>query len=181
MTQAVLFGTWNKALTDALKTLSWAVTVDEYPYTVTKLETPCIFIDVPGWKNMEVSDGQVNVMIECDLYVVVDKSTDSADKPEVYARALAMDLSQWVEGSDFGIDDAYDATFIDAVRTDFDPRLDDYIVMRVSFSQQLPIGAPLFADPEGNPLKRIYLGVDPNIGADHVNDYRLIYEAQPDE
>ncbi|KFC13131.1 hypothetical protein GTGU_00173 [Trabulsiella guamensis ATCC 49490] len=178
MTKPVLMGTWHKALTDSLSSLSWVKNVADYPEQVTKLTTPAVFVDVAGWQQADSSDGQVNVVLQCDLFVVVDRTGQSAEKPEVYARALAMDLTQWLSGADFGIEEAYPAEFLDAVRDEFDQRLADYIVFRVSFSQQLPVGEPFFADPEGAPLQRVYLGVAPDIGRAHEEDYRLIWESK---
>ena len=178
MTRPVMMGEWHKALVDSLSTLSWAKNVADYPEEITKLTTPAIFIDVPGWQPAESADGQVNVIIRCDLFLVVDKSGNSVDKPEVYSRALAMDLTQWLQGATFGLESAEPAEFLDATRDEFDRRLGDYIVFRVSFSQQLPVGEPLFPDPDGLPLNRVYLGIAPDIGRTHEQDYRLIYERQ---
>ncbi|HDE7361680.1 TPA: hypothetical protein PDZ19_004667, partial [Escherichia coli] len=46
---------------------------------------------------------------------------------------LAMDLSDWIEGATFGLDNVDPAVFIDAEVDTFDRLLDDYIVFRVSF------------------------------------------------
>ena len=72
------------------------------------------------------------------------------------------------------------AVFIDASRDEFDPRMDDYLVWRISFTQSAAFGADPFAQLNA-PLKAAWLGKAPDIGQAHVDDYQLIYEAKPDE
>lgn len=176
---ALMYDDWHGAVLTALKTLNWALTVDAYPETVTPLATPCIFLDVPGWRPEESPDGQLQLGVMADLFVVVDKSLSGPDlpPPAVYLRCLAMDLSQWLDGNDFGLDAANGATFTDAEADVFDKRFDEYLVYRVSFEQVIPAGIPLFPLPDGAPLQKVWLGISPETGKAHEDDYQLILDA----
>ncbi|HEB0857324.1 TPA: hypothetical protein RY260_005305, partial [Citrobacter freundii] len=72
------------------------------------------------------------------------------------------------------------AVFTTAERDEFDPRMDDYLVWRISFTQAAAFGTDPFAN-NGMPLQQAWLGAAPDTGRNHVDDYQLIWEAQPDE
>ncbi|MEB7183534.1 hypothetical protein NEM89_26660, partial [Escherichia coli] len=82
------------------------------------------------------------------------------------------------DGATFGLDNVDPAVFIDAEVDTFDRLLDDYIVFRVSFEQDIPVGEDLFAVQAGAPLQEVWLGKVPETGKKHVQDYRLIWKAE---
>lgn len=176
----LMYDDWHDAVLNALKTLPWAATVDAYPETFTPLKTPCIFLDVPGWRPEESPDGQAMINLQADLFVVVDRSSRSPElpAPAVYLRCLAMDLSQWLDGEDFGLEAAEGAVFTEAESDEFDKRLDEYLVYRVSFEQIVPAGLPVFPLPSGVPLQKVWLGISPDIGKTHEDDYRLVFDSE---
>lgn len=173
----VLLATYHQAVIDALNTLDWVNHVDEYPETVTQLNTPAVFLDIPGWDREEGSDGQTRVSLKADLFLVVDRagSSELMPKPQIYARCLAMDLSNWVEGALFGLENVEPALFIDSEVDTFDHMLNDYIVFRVSYEQEIPIGEEFYPTPTGQPFGAVWLGRAPEIGRSHIDDYRLIF------
>ncbi|HIF3244304.1 hypothetical protein [Salmonella enterica] len=175
----LMLGTWHQALIDSLKQITWVKDADEYPEKITQLVTPAVFVDVPGWDKGVFPDGQTRVTLKCDLFVVTDRAgnTENVPKPQIYARCLAMDLSDWVDGATFGLDNVDPAIFIDAEVDTFDRMLDDYIVFRVSFEQDILVGEDPFAVPSGAPLQEVWLGKAPEVGRKHIDDYRLIYRA----
>lgn len=72
------------------------------------------------------------------------------------------------------------AIFISADTDETDPRLDDYLVWQISFNQTVTFGVDPFAT-DNLPLQRVWLGVAPEIGRQHVDDYRLIFEGKQGE
>ena len=95
-----MMGAWHQAVIDSLKQIPWVEDADEYPEKVTQLVTPAVFVDVPGWDKAQFADGQTRVTLKCDLFVVTDRAgkTENVPKPQIFARCLAMDLSDWIEG-----------------------------------------------------------------------------------
>ncbi|MVX88031.1 hypothetical protein GQF57_27660, partial [Escherichia coli] len=101
-----MMGTWHQAVIDSLKQIPWVEDADEYPEKVTQLVTPAVFVDVPGWDKAQFADGQTRVTLKCDLFVVTDRAgkRENVPKPQIFARCLAMDLSDWIDGATFGLD-----------------------------------------------------------------------------
>lgn len=53
---------------------------------------------------------------------------------------------------------------------DFDPELDKYEVWRVEWTQEIDLGGSVW-DNDGIRPERVFLGVTPEIGPDHIDDY----------
>lgn len=100
--------------------------------------------------------------------------------PEIFLRTAAADITQWIDGQQFGLTHISPAVFTTAERDEFDPRMDDYLVWRVSFTQSAAFGVDPFART-GMPLNQVWLGAVPDTGRQHVDDYHLIWEASTDE
>ena len=84
-----------------------------------------------------------------------------------------------IDGQQFGLGHIEPAVFTTAERDEFDPRMDDYLVWRISFTCAAAFGTdPLhtMACPAVG-LAKLYLIRAGN----HVDDYQFIWEAQPDE
>ena len=175
--EPVLIASYHQAVIDALRSLPWVGCADEYPETATQLTTPAVYIDIPGWERDEDSDGQPRVNLNVDLYLVIDRAGDSSDvpKPQIYARCLAMDLSNWVDGAMFGLDNVEPAIVTDCGVDTFDRLFDDYIVFRVSYEQTIPSGEEIFPTPGGAPLRAAWISREPDVGQAHIDDYRQIY------
>lgn len=175
MAKPILMPTYHEAVIEALRSLSWVNNADDYPEQATQITTPAVFFSIMGWEQSPSNDGQLNVEFECDLFVVIDKASNTIDKPQIYARSAAADISQWINGQTFGLEGLQPAAFISAGPDSFDPAMDDYIVWRITYSQSAAMGEDPFESVAG-PLREVWLGAAPDIGAAHINDYRLIYK-----
>lgn len=174
MSEPMLLASYHDTVVSSLKALPWVVHAAHYPETRTQFLTPAVFLVVNGWQPSPGCTGQTPVTLDCDLFVVCDMAaSDAIAIPEVYARAAAADLSRWIDGQTFDVDSLAPAEFTGAVRDDFDPLMDDYLVFRVSYTQDMVLGLDPFA-PSGAPLQGVYLGKAPDTGTAHVNDYQLI-------
>lgn len=164
--------------------LSWVRDADTYPEKniprYAGLVTPAVYFTLNGWDSLEGNEGQLNVDLSCDLFVVIDSGSNDIQKPDIYLRTAAADLTQWLNGQTFGLSSVEPAVFTSAEKDDFDPRMDDYLVWRLSFTQSAAFGTDPFV-PAGAPLREVWLGEAPNIGRKHIEDYTLIYEAKSDE
>ncbi|HHA1257599.1 hypothetical protein [Enterobacter asburiae] len=184
MAEPLLLGQYHDAVTDALKKIDWVRDADAYPENnvprFTGMTTPAVYFSINGWEQGGGNEGQLNVNLSCDLFVVVDAAGAGISRPEIFLRTAAADITQWIDGQQFGLTHLDPAVFIDAARDEFDPRMDDYLVWRISFTQSAAFGADPFAQLN-SPLKAAWLGKAPDIGRAHVDDYQLIYEAKPYE
>lgn len=186
MAEPLLLGQYHDAVIAALKKISWVRDADAYPEKniprFSGLVTPAVYFAVNGWEQNGGNTGQLNVSLSCDLFVVVDAAGAVVDaaragvaKPSIFVGAAAADMTQWIDGQLFGLSHIAPAVFTSSERDEFDPRMDDYLVWRISFTQAAAFGADPFASTAG-PLKKAFLGQAPDIGRAHVDDYRLIYE-----
>lgn len=185
MAEPLSLAEYHNAVINTVKAqLPWVRDADTYPEKncprFSGLVTPAVYFALNNWGSQEGNEGQLNVELECDLFVVIDSASQTISKPDIYLRAAAADLTQWVNGQLFGLSRLEPAVFTTAEKDDFDPRMDDYLVWRVSFTQAAAFGVDPFA-PTGAPLREVWVGQAPDIGRKHVDDYTLIYEAKPDE
>ncbi|WP_202301541.1 hypothetical protein [Dryocola clanedunensis] len=186
MAQPLSLAEYHDAVISSVKAhLPWVLSADTYPEEniprYSGLVTPAVYFTLNNWSSQEGNEGQLNIELECDFFVVVDTaSTQNISKPDIYLRAAAADLTQWVNGQQFGLTQLEPAVFTTSEKDDFDPRMDDYLVWRVSFTQAAAFGTDPFATTAG-PLKAVWLGEAPDTGRRHIDDYTLIYEVTPDE
>ena len=176
MAEPLLLGAYHRAVLGSLRKLSWVKDADTYPEKITQLVTPAVYLSVEGWDPAATSAGQTNVSLSASLYVVIDRSSDIEEKPDIYVRAAAADITQWIEGQQFGLPHIEPAIFMGASEDNFDPNMDDYLVWRISYEQLAAFGADPTAITRAL-IKKAYLGVVPDVGEEHVADYRLIYQA----
>lgn len=179
MAEPLLLGQYHDAVITALKKIAWLRDADAYPERniprFTGLVTPAVYFTINSWEQDGGNEGQLNIALSCDLFVVVDANGSSTAKPEIFLRTAAADITQWIDGQQFGLGHISPAVFGSAERDEFDPRMDDYLVWRISFTQAAAFGADPFAQT-GAPLKEVWLGTAPDTGRAHVDDYQLIWE-----
>ncbi|WP_454719316.1 hypothetical protein [Citrobacter freundii] len=187
MAEPLCIASYHAAVLNSLKELMWVKDADTYPERATQLVTPVVFFAVDGWDAKNNADGQMTVVLSAALWVLVDRAgepenekTEATAKPDVFIRSAAADLTHWIDGQTFGLDHVEPAVFISADADETDPRLDDYLVWQISFNQTVTFGVDPFAT-DNLPLQRVWLGVAPEIGQQHVDDYRLIFEGKPRE
>lgn len=179
MTTPVTIPVYYDAVTEALKKLSWVNHTDSYPEEKTQIPTTAVFFSIANWQPGEcATSGQTSIDMECELYVVCDRSaTIDISRPAVFAQSCAADLTQWIDGHQFGLKGLKPAVFTGAEPDEFDPHMDDYVVWRVTFTQSAAMGADPF-ESLAPPMNSVWLGKSPDIGSAHVDDYRLIYRAK---
>ncbi|TKU54845.1 MULTISPECIES: hypothetical protein [unclassified Citrobacter] len=183
MAEPLSLARYHEAVTSTLKKITWVRDAGAYPEKniprFTGLVTPAVYFTINSWEQNGGNEGQLNVELSCDLFVVVDAAS-GLSCPEIFLRTAAADITQWIDGQQFGLTHISPAVFTTAERDEFDPRMDDYLVWRVSFTQSAAFGVDPFART-GMPLNQVWLGAVPDTGRQHVDDYHLIWEASTDE
>ncbi|MDX6845489.1 hypothetical protein SJZ81_10790 [Hafnia alvei] len=176
MAEPLSMAAYHDAVIGTLKALPWVADADTYPENTTQLVTPAVYLSVDGWDPKSNIGGQPSVSLSVSLYIVVDRASATITKPDIYIRTAAADLTQWIDGQQFGLPYIDGAVFVSAEPDAFDPAMDDYLVWRITYEQGAAFGADPFARG-GVPVKGVWLGKVPEVGAAHVADYRKIYEA----
>ncbi|WNP36386.1 hypothetical protein RN333_09420 [Enterobacter kobei] len=171
---------YQDAVKAALMKIPWAQTVRLYPDIPADFPTPAIFFDVAGWQRADTElGGNVTLELRCNLFVLrhfsvgdPDGTGESADNR---VRNAALKLSDWVHGRQFGSCTA-PAEFISAEPVVWQKSEGgaDHAIWNVSFSQRLAVGADPFDEPDAPRLKEFWLGIFPDVGAGHEQDYTLI-------
>lgn len=179
MAQPLFIARYHDAVISALKNIRWVRDADTYPEKniprYNGLRTPAVYFTLNSWEPAEQTTGQMAVSLFCDLSIVTERTAEGVTKPDIFLRSAAADISQWIEGQLFGLDGLGPAVFTGAEQDEFDPRMDEYLVWRVSFTQQASLGPDPF-ESTGHPLREVWLGLSPETGLQHVDDYHLIYE-----
>lgn len=171
---------YHRALCDALQGLPWVRHTGAYPEEQTRFTTPAVFVSVPGWSRAEGAS-MLTLDLEIEFFVVCDRvPTDANPEPEIFSRSAALDLTQWLEGNFFGLNGVEPLIFQDCQRDNFDPAMDDYLVFRITASQQVTAGEDPYAPGNNAPLNEVWLGKVPDVGRAHIDDYRLIYRVEDD-
>lgn len=170
---------YHVAVTDVLKSIEWQREVGFYPDDRTPLETPGLYFSVDSWSRADKGTDQLNIEMDCSIWIIVSRSLKcdqdhpDLDSPELYTRSLAADISQLVETNNFGLD-IEPSVFQSATMDTFDKGLIDYYVWRISYGQTIPIGKDPHDFPR-TPLKQIYVGIAPDIGLGHEDDYDPLF------
>lgn len=138
MAEPLSLARYHDAVISALKQITWVSDAGAYPEKniprFTGLVTPAVYFTINSWEQNGGNEGQLNVELSCDLYVVVDAAS-GLSCPEIFLRTAAADITQWIDGQQFGLTHISPAVFTAAERDEFDPRMDDYLVWRVSFTR----------------------------------------------
>ncbi|EMO5715829.1 hypothetical protein RVW00_000764 [Enterobacter bugandensis] len=174
---------YQDAVLAELKTIPWAMTVGMYPELPDNFITPAVFLDVSRWDRSEVMiGGNVTVDLSCMLYVVRAYQTDEETIPdegsaaenrtETRVRNAALKMSDWVHGRQFG------STTAPALFESADPMVwqdgdncKNHAIWGVAYSQLLAVGEDFFEEPDAPLLKSFWLGIFPEVGAAHKDDY----------
>lgn len=159
------------------KVAPWASVVDSYPEETVKHIAPAsIFWGITEIEPASDRDnGSGEMELQLSVTVLVAVSTQEANS-ELLVRELATVLIANIHKSRLASGAGYKpARVTRSAASEFEPHLDGFSVWAVEFEQSIVIGKQLITAIEFTPGK-VYGGVAPNIGADHVNDYTLIYE-----
>lgn len=178
MHKPLLIPRYYDAVLEKLRELNWVAHADSYPDETTQIKTPAVFFSITSWQPVAgTTSGQTPVEVSGELFVVCDRSA-SVDimRPEVFIQSCVADLVQWVDGHCFGLGRVNPAVFAGASLDGFNQDRDDYLVWRVDFNQTVTFGDDPFENT-GQKMSGVWLGVTPDVGSAHVDDYRKIYSA----
>ncbi|ELE9728665.1 hypothetical protein RM407_002313 [Enterobacter kobei] len=182
---------YQDAVKTALMQIPWARTVCLYPEIPEGFPTPAVFFDVAAWRRADVElGGNVTLELSCNLYVLRHFAVNDPDEEESSAgsfdasadtrvRNAALKLSDWVHGRQFGPGTA-PAEFISAEPVIWQKGEGgaDHAVWSVNFTQRLAVGADPFDEPDAPRLKEFWLGIFPDVGAGHEQDYTLVAKGE---
>lgn len=172
---------YHDAVEASLKTIPWIKTTGIYPEIPDGFDTPAVFFEVESWEHEESSapGAAMSIVMQCNLYVLREFEADLYGRK---ARNAALYLSGWINGRQFGemtgpaeFSQAEEATWNKSGKA-----VASHCVWAISFSQKVDIGEDPFEPGQAGPLKEAWLGKVPDVGPDHIDDYRLIYRAEDD-
>ncbi|AYN30003.1 hypothetical protein D8682_25305 [Buttiauxella sp. 3AFRM03] len=178
---------YQNAVLAELKKIPWAVTVGIYPELTADFQTPAIFFDVSQWSRAEQENGG-NVTLELTnmLYIVrhfesaQDVDENEIGSTETRVRNAALKISDWIHGKQFGPGTA-PAVFENAEPMFWQKGEDvrpNHAIWGVSFTQRLAVGLDPFAEPDAPLLKEFWMGIFPEVGVAHKDDYVLVAKAE---
>ena len=177
---------YHRAVLGALKNIPWAETVGIYPEIPKGFPTPAIFFDVASWERADREiGGNVTLNLSCNIYIlrhfIAGEDEDDAvqGSTDVRVRNAALKMSDWIHGRQFGPGMA-PAVMVSAEPVTWVSGDDeaDCSTWSVSFTQLVAVGTDPF-EVAGNPTaKEFWLGIFPNIGPKHKDDYELVASAK---
>lgn len=97
----------------------------------------------------------------------------AADQYGLKSQNAALYMTSWINGRMFG-PGTKPAKFSDAEPCDWiknGQSVGSHSVQCVSFTQVVGVGPDIFDYPSQGTLKNIYVGIAPDIGAEHEGDY----------
>lgn len=97
----------------------------------------------------------------------------AADQYGLKSQNAALHMTSWINGRMFG-PGTKPAKFSDAEPCDWiknGQSVGSHSVQCVSFTQVVGVGQDIFDYPSQGTLKNIYVGIAPDIGAEHESDY----------
>lgn len=173
---------YHNAVESSLKKIPWVKTVGVYPEIPDGFETPAIFFEVESWEHESdsVAGAAMSIIVQSNLYVLREFEADLYGRK---ARNAALYLSNWIQGRQFG-EMTKPAEFISAEEATWNQAgkaVSSHCVWAVSLSQEVHIGEDPYApDDDVGRLKEVWLGKVPDVGLEHIEDYRLIARAKDD-
>ncbi|MBL5919768.1 hypothetical protein I7V28_01290 [Lelliottia amnigena] len=174
---------YQTTVLSVLEQIPWAVTTGAYPdLPGDDFPTPAVFFNVARWERAETSlGGNITLSITGNFYIlrhfVAGEGEDETvqGSAETRVRNAALKMSDWLEGRQFGPGTS-PAVFDSAepMVWDFGDGGSPYSIWSVSFTQLLAVGQDPFDDSGAPTLKEFWLGVFPEVGKDHKDDYILL-------
>jgi hypothetical protein len=144
-----------------------------------RIQTPAILLELEDIQTDDPDDigtEQTAVMLNFNAYVVLDYKIGKKQAVKVLAAAVLG----FIRGKRWDCP-VRAANVIGAYPDVIAGKEEDYEVMRVEFSHETLLGDDIWTDDGIMPWK-VYLGLSPLIGPDHVDDYELVYEGdEPEE
>ena len=153
-------------------------TVEAYRLDRKSLPVPACLIDMTEMDAVNDLDPgteqqAANARFEAKLVIGFRQG---AKNPKMEIRKLAAAVGAFVRQQRWGCPIG-PAELIGIYQDDFDPELDQYEVWRVEWQQVIHLGDTVWADyDEGETPQRVFLGITPKIGPEHIDDYFEITE-----
>ncbi|WP_305817543.1 hypothetical protein [Photobacterium leiognathi] len=168
---------YDDCVTDYLKKIApWAKTVLSYPEEKINAIGPAIFWGVTSIAPAG-SNGSGEMDMQLTVTVLVAVSTQKANS-EIHVRDLATYLIANIHDNRLDLGAGYKhATVTRSESSEFEPNLAGFSVWSIEFEQVITIGANKITATEFAPGK-VFVGLAPDIGAAHVDDYELVYEKE---
>ncbi|MFM2476363.1 hypothetical protein [Celerinatantimonas sp. MCCC 1A17872] len=157
---------------------SWLQSAGDYPEKTDPLATPCAFINIDGWDVPDDGEhnGQTSVSLDVQILVVIGLES------EVYQRTVrnaAAAVTSVISDSLLNMN-FRPAQFTSAQPYAFDPELDEYAVWEVRYKHTVDFGQSLFAF-DGITPTTVLVGLSPDIGSGHQDDYQQVIPEPSDE
>lgn len=179
---------YQNAVLSELKNIPWAATIGIYPELPDGFPTPAIFFDVASWTRSDSNiGGNVTLELTCNIFILrhfmAASHEDETEQgsTETRVRNAALKMSDWVHGRQFGAGTA------PAVLVSAEPMLweqgdsaAEHAIWGVTFTQLLAVGADPFDEPDCPRLKEFWMGIFPDVGPEHADDYILVAKAEGD-
>lgn len=167
----------HESMRDALAAEFDGVTVAFYPRPGERIQTPAILLELEDIQAQDPDDTgteQMPVVLNFNAYVTLDFKTGNKRAVKVLAAAVMAFVrgKRWSEPVGAAVVSGASPDVIQGKEA-------DYEVMRVEFSHEAILGAGI--EDEGILPWKVYLGISPLIGPDHVDDYALVYEGDEPE
>ncbi|MCS2152374.1 hypothetical protein MUU49_07225 [Scandinavium goeteborgense] len=157
------------ATLDIFKTVGiWGEIKDGY-------ETPAIFFEIERWEEADNVNfgGNLTVQLTCNFYIVREFAAEEYNRK---LRNLALAFTGWIHGRTFGPGTG-PVNFISAEPGGFyqdEKALSSHHVWSVTVEQCVAAGIDPFDDSCAPLLKEVWLGISPDVGAGHKDDYTLL-------
>lgn len=132
------------------------------------INTPAALIDVEGMREgQDDGQGQLPVVLRFVAYCILSTATDKA---EIEIQNFATELFRLVRRNTWGIQGVDIPENLEAVPADFGPDKPGYEIWAVTWEQTIRVGGSVWEG--GSRPSTVFLGVAPDIGPPHVDDYR---------
>jgi hypothetical protein len=179
MNGLINFEDYLSAVKTELATLDMFKTVGIWDETEDGYETPAIFFEIERWE--EVDDvnlgGNLTVQLTCNFYIVREFAAKEYNRK---LRNLALAFTGWIHGRTFGPGTG-PIRFISAEPGGFfqdEKALSSHHVWSVTAEQCIGAGMDPFDESGAPPLTEVWIGISPDTGKAHKDDYTLIAKSQ---
>ena len=168
---------YHNAVLAELRAIPWVVTAGLYPEVPSGFASPAVFFNVASWERTDQDiGGNLTLELSCEFYILRSFMAGGKDKtevndPEIMVRNAALKMSDWIHGRQFG------KGMTPAVMQSAEPLewMDEdrkpYAAWGVTFSQRIAVGQDPFEFDDAPLAKDFWLGIFPDVGATHKDDY----------
>lgn len=179
MNGMINFEGYTSAVMEALSGLEIFKTVGMYDELPDGFETPAVFFEIESWEFADGANigGKLSVRLSCNFYIVREFAAKEYNRK---LRNASLAFTGWVHGRAFGTNCGA-AQFVSAENGGWykdEKALASHHVWCVNTEQVVGIGMDYFDSSNAPLLKELWLGLAPDIGAAHKDDYTLIAKSE---